>query len=154
MPSRGTITSRSCRRRRSRRSPTTSSFRDIPSSIVLNGQEGGQIEAIEGTKIYIHARTNMPASRATINLSLRRPGSDGDLPDRRGRVDRRIPRLEVGTYKIDFRTTGGQVNPNPVNFDIIALPDLAPTARFVLPDQPTVKVPANVKGRPDDGRRR
>ena len=50
-----------------------------------------------------------------------------------------------GTYKIKFRTTGNQLNPNPVIYDIIAIPDRPPTARFVQPDQPTVKVPANVK---------
>ena len=50
-----------------------------------------------------------------------------------------------GTYSISFRTTGNQLNPSPVIYDIIAIPDRPPTARFVQPDQPSVKVPANVK---------
>ena len=50
-----------------------------------------------------------------------------------------------GTYRIGFRTLNGQVNPSPVNYDIIAIPDNPPTARFVRPDQPVVQVPANVK---------
>ena len=49
-----------------------------------------------------------------------------------------------GTYKINFRTTGNQLNPNPVIYDIIAIPDRPPTARFVRPDKPTITVPANV----------
>ena len=50
-----------------------------------------------------------------------------------------------GTYTINFRTTGGQLNPNPVVYDIIAIADRPPQARFLRPDRPTVKVPANVK---------
>ncbi len=34
--------------------------------------------------------------------------------------------------------------PNPVIYDIIAIPDRPPTARFIQPDKPTVSVPANV----------
>ena len=49
-----------------------------------------------------------------------------------------------GTYKINFRTTGNQLNPNPVIYDIIAIPDRPPTARFVQPDKPSISVPANV----------
>ena len=50
-----------------------------------------------------------------------------------------------GSYIINFRTTGGQLNPSPVTYDIISIPDRPPTARFVQPDKPAVKVPANVK---------
>ena len=50
-----------------------------------------------------------------------------------------------GTYTINFRTTGGQLNPNPVVYDILAIADRPPQAKFLRPDQPTIKVPANVK---------
>ncbi len=49
------------------------------------------------------------------------------------------------TYTISFRTTGGQHNPSPVTYDILAIADRPPTARFIQPDKPAVKVPANVK---------
>jgi hypothetical protein len=111
----------------------------------LDGQEGGLINAIEGTKVYIHARTNMPASRATINLSYGAPVAMEVSRTDPIALTGEFTVLKSGTYKIDFRTTGGQVNPSPVNHDINAEPDLAPTARFLLPDQPTVKVPSNVK---------
>ena len=50
-----------------------------------------------------------------------------------------------GTYTISFRTTGGQLNPSPVVYDIIAHKDNQPTAKFLRPEQPNVKVPVNVK---------
>ena len=52
-----------------------------------------------------------------------------------------------GTYTISFRTTGGQLNPNPVVYDIHAIADRPPQAKFLRPDRPTIKVPANVKVR-------
>ena len=52
---------------------------------------------------------------------------------------------ENGSYTIQFRTTGGQLNPSPVNYDIIAIPDRPPTAKFLQPEKPDLKVPANVK---------
>src|SRR5207302_1794252 len=53
---------------------------------------------------------------------------------------------ETGSYTIKFKTTGGQVNPDPVVYDIIAHPDRAPTeVAFVQPDKPEITVPSNVK---------
>ena len=50
-----------------------------------------------------------------------------------------------GTYTLNFRTTGGQANPNPVVYDILAIEDRPPSAKFLAPGRPTVKVPSNVK---------
>ncbi len=36
------------------------------------------------------------------------------------------------------------MNPDPVVYDIVALPDHPPTAKFTHPDEPLVKVPSNV----------
>ena len=55
------------------------------------------------------------------------------------------PAEKRGSYTIKFRTTGGQLNPSPVTYDIDSIPDRPPTARFVQPDKPAIKVPANVK---------
>src|SRR5262249_18840867 len=38
-----------------------------------DGVEGGNIEAIEGTKVTVHAQTNMPARAATINVANETP---------------------------------------------------------------------------------
>ena len=60
--------------------------------------------------------------------------------------DFRVPTpVNRGTYTISFRTPGGQLNPSPVTYDIDSIADRPPTARFVQPDKPAIKVPANVK---------
>ena len=113
------------------------------------GIEGGTVQAIEGTTVTIHAKTNMPAAtRDDQSLVGKRP--------RRWTIDAEDPTILTGTfdvppaekrgsYTIQFRTTGGQLNPSPVTYDIDSIPDRPPTARFVQPDKPAIKVPANVK---------
>ena len=106
--------------------------------------EGGNVEAIEGTTVKVHARTNMPAGIANLDRS------DGNIAPMNIATD--DPTILTGTfvvktsgtYKINFKTTGNQYNPNPVVYDIVAIPDRAPTAKFVRPEKPTVSVPANI----------
>jgi hypothetical protein len=114
------------------------------------GIEGGTVQALEGTKVTVHAKTNMPAATgtATINLSGANAAQmDVDAQDSTvltGSFD--VPSAEKrGSYTIKFKTTGGQLNPSPVTYDIDSIPDRPPTARFVQPDKPAIKVPANVK---------
>ncbi len=110
------------------------------------GQEGGQIEAIEGTKVIVHAQTNMPVERAAINLSYHIAPVTMDVSrDEPTELTGTFEVKKSGTYKIDFRATGNHLNPSPVNYDVFALPDRPPTVRFVQPAQPNIKVPANVK---------
>jgi hypothetical protein len=52
---------------------------------------------------------------------------------------------KTGTYTIKVRSNGGQRNHDPVVYDIVALPDRPPIARFTQPNHPLVKVPSNVK---------
>ncbi len=123
---------------------------DFPSYTRIDGRkdiEGGEVEAIEGTKVTVHARTNMPAKRATINFATPdvQPAILEVLESDPTQLTGKFTVAKSGTYHIDFRTVRDQVNPSPVNYDIIAITDKPPTARFVLPAQPTVKVPANVK---------
>ncbi|HEX3449292.1 MAG TPA: hypothetical protein VHS97_13615, partial [Isosphaeraceae bacterium] len=109
-----------------------------------SGIEGGTVEAIEGTDVTVHARTNMPASLATLDISNETPAPMEIASDDPTVLTGRFKVKTSGTYKVNFRTTGNQLNPNPVVYDIIAIPDRPPTARFVQPDKPSVKVPANV----------
>src|SRR5262249_37607911 len=123
---------------------------DFPEYTKINDREdieGGEVEAIEGTEVTIHAQTNVPVSRAFINFASPeiQPASMVLLKEDPTRVNGHFPVTKSGTYRINFRTVSGQVNPSPVNYDIIAIPDRPPTARFVLPDKPLIKVPANVK---------
>ena len=110
--------------------------------------EGGVIEAIEGTNVTIHAKTNMPAAMATINLAgadAKEMTVDPDDPKSLNGTFKVYPPGKCASYTISFRTTGGQLNPSPVNYDILSIADRPPTAHFIRPDKPAIKVPANVK---------
>ena len=110
---------------------------------------GGNVEAIEGTQITVTAHTNEPAVSAYIDFSK---GQENSNP--RMEVSESDPRLLVGTftvnesgsYTIKFKTTGGQVNPDPVVYTIDCIPDKAPTeVAFLRPDKPEITVPSNVR---------
>ncbi len=110
--------------------------------------EGGEIEAIEGTRVTVKARTNEPAVSAYFDFSK---GPNKNPPMNVSETD---PHLLVGTfevrdsgsYTIKFKTTGGQINPDPVVYDIKAIPDKAPTeVAFLRPDKPEITVPCNVQ---------
>ncbi|MCA1685699.1 MAG: DUF4175 domain-containing protein, partial [Planctomycetia bacterium] len=112
--------------------------------------EGGEIEAIEGTRVTVKARTNEPAVSAYFDFISK--GQQNKNP--RMEVSETDPRLLVGTfevqdsgtYTIKFKTTGGQVNPDPVVYDIKAIPDKPPTeVAFLRPDKPEITVPSNVQ---------
>jgi hypothetical protein len=108
--------------------------------------EGGNVEAIEGTRVTVHATTNMPAQMASMNITSSDQVAPMEVSSEGGTdLTGQFNVTKTGTYTINFRTQGGQLNPNPVVYDIVAIPDRAPTARFVQPDRPDIKVPANVK---------
>ena len=106
--------------------------------------EGGNVEAIEGTVVTVHARTNEPARSASLVFTKAKPEPMEVASDDPRTLVGRFKVEESGTYTIKFQTTGGQANPEPVVYDILALPDKAPTAQFLRPDQAKVKVPINV----------
>ena len=108
------------------------------------GVEGGNVEAIEGTMVTVHAKTNMPATAATLDIANATAVSMDIASDDPTELSVQFKVTKTGTYKINFRTTGNQLNPNPVIYDIIAIPDRPPTGRFVQPDKPSIVVPANV----------
>ena len=109
------------------------------------GIEGGSVEAIEGTTVTVHATTNEPAKGGTLNMTTGEiPSMTVSAEDPHQLTGKFVVR-KSGTYTINFRTTGGQLNPNPVVYDIHSIDDRPPQARFLRPDQPTIKVPANVK---------
>ena len=107
--------------------------------------EGGSVEAIEDTKVTVHATTNEPSRGGTLNLTVGDPAPMSVAADDSRKLTGQFKVTKSGTYTINFRTTGGQLNPNPVVYDIHAIADRPPQAKFLRPDRPTVKVPANVK---------
>ncbi len=106
------------------------------------GVDGGEVRALEGTKVTVHARTNEPAASGNISLgklgtfAMQSEGLEGN-----GLVGKFVV-TEDGSYHIDFTTTGGQKNPEPVVYEIRAEKDKPPTAKIIKPG-PSIKVPAN-----------
>ena len=110
--------------------------------------EGGNIEAIEGTMVTLRARTNQPAR-------------DGEIVFDKGKSDLHAAPLAplsaeatelVGkfrivkdaTYVVKFRTADGKVNPDPVLYDIRALPDAEPQVKFLRPER-TIHAASNAR---------
>ncbi|MGE3819393.1 MAG: hypothetical protein AB7I30_08160, partial [Isosphaeraceae bacterium] len=107
---------------------------------------GGFVEAIEGTIVQVKATTNEPAESASFEFSKGNNGGrlEVDGKDAHKLVGKFVVK-ETGSYSIRFKTTGGQINPDPVVYDIKAIPDRPPTElAFLSPDQPEITVPANV----------
>jgi len=119
-------------------------FPDYTNVPPQTNMEGGAVEAIEGTTVTVHATTNMEASLAHIDIANHEPAPMEVASDDPKVLTGKFNVVKSGTYKITFRTTGNQLNPNPVSYDIIAIPDRPPTARFTQPDKPSIAVPANV----------
>ena len=107
--------------------------------------EGGNVEAIEETTVTVHATTNEPSRGGTLNLTAGDPAPMAVAPDDPHKLTGQFKVAKSGTYTINFRTTGGQLNPNPVVYDIHSIADRPPQAKFLRPDRPTIKVPANIK---------
>ena len=111
------------------------------------GIDGGSVEAIEGTMVTVHAKTNEPAQTGTLDFTD--PEAQHAVMEvESGSAHELSGRFKVtknGSYTIKFRTTGGQMNPDPVNYDINSIPDKSPTAQIVKPEQPLIKVPSNAK---------
>ena len=98
-----------------------------------SGVEGGSVEAIEGTTITVHATTNEPAKGGTLNMTT------GEIPtmtvsaEDAHKLTGKFVIRKSGSYTINFRTTGGQLNPNPVNYDIFAIADRPPQGGSFAP---------------------
>ena len=108
------------------------------------GVEEGNVEALQGTRITITAFTNQPARSGTLDFGPRPPVPlipvQGDQKKLTGTflVD------TDGQYSVKFNTVDGQANPEPVLYDIRVVKDVAPTARFIRPESPTLR-PANAR---------
>ncbi|MCI0335163.1 MAG: hypothetical protein L0228_18295 [Planctomycetes bacterium] len=109
--------------------------------------ELGDIQAIEGTRITLHARANGPIKEAHVDFN-----ADGrrDLPMKAGdtnasasfllalRDDRQTP--EHASYVLRFANHEGRPNHNPVKHSIGVEPDYAPEAAIVAPQEKSLDV--------------
>jgi hypothetical protein len=113
-------------------------------------KELGDIRAIEGTRITVHARANGPIKQAHVDFD-----ADGrrelTMQNRDAtatasfvlalREDRQTP--EHASYVLRFENQNGRPNRNPVKHSIDVRPDYAPEATIVLPRDKMLDVRLN-----------
>jgi len=110
----------------------------------------GDIKALEGTEVTIHAVANEEIQSAHVDfncdnhhdLSMQADGQRAKVsfaatlkPDRSG------PEFE--SYQLLFKNTEGQLNPQPVRHQIEVTRDLPPEIQFVAPREDEIEVPQN-----------
>jgi hypothetical protein len=114
-------------------------------------ERSGDIKALEGTQVTIHAQANQDIASAHIDF-----GCDGtkDLPMAvKGREASRAFELKFAEraarvaqhtrYQVLFTTRQQRPNEQPVQHTIEVVPDLSPEVEVVRPDKEEVLVPEN-----------
>ena len=110
----------------------------------------GDLNAIEGTRVLVHAVTNQPIKRGGIDFEcdgsedLRlAPDGTGDLA--RGAAASFALTLEKdrvsqthSSYQLRFQNAEGDENPEPIRYSIRVVPDLAPEIEFLAPKEDEV----------------
>ena len=111
------------------------------------GVDGGDVDAIEGTLVTIKAKTNQPARSGF--LAFGKPGPNQEtaplsIPSEGepNRLEGQFRVKESTSYTIQFTTTAGQLNPEPVVYHVEARKDRSPEAKIVHP-QDGLKAPSN-----------
>ncbi|MEX2141795.1 MAG: hypothetical protein WD894_21195 [Pirellulales bacterium] len=113
-------------------------------------EKSGDIKAVEGTQVTIHALANQPIASAYVDL-----GGDGQLKQpmkisgQRATTtlalalneDRSAPLYSH--YHVRFRTERGHENPEPIRYRIEVTPDPAPELDLLRPDKVEMAVPLN-----------
>ena len=111
----------------------------------------GDLRAIEGTRVTLHAVANQPIKAAYVDLDCN--GTDDvrmDVDDRQATVtitlraqsDRATP--EHGSYQLRFTNTEGQENLQPIRHQIEVTRDVPPEIEFLAPKRDEIEVPLNV----------
>lgn len=122
----------------------------------------GDVRAVEGTRITIHAESNQPIASAFLELlpgnqveSNESPHPTQFRPLRMKhsgqsatatltlqlQADRSTP--EFSNYRVRFSNDAGEKNDQPVLHDIEATPDLVPLVEILSPETRDIKIPAN-----------
>lgn len=116
----------------------------------LRGQ--GDIKALEGTRVTIHAKANQPIRAAFVELD---PDSDEStrLPmEFNGQAASRVIVLELGedrrtplqsSYQLSFTTESERENKQPILHRIEVIPDLTPEVEILTPAKEVTELPAD-----------
>jgi hypothetical protein len=113
-------------------------------------EKSGDIKAVEGTQVTIHALANQPIASAYLDL-----GGDGQLKQpmkvsgQRATTTIALALNEDRTaplyshYHVRFLTDRGHENPEPIRYRIEVTPDPAPELELLRPDKVEMGVPLN-----------
>ncbi|NIP84096.1 MAG: hypothetical protein GTO03_00445, partial [Planctomycetales bacterium] len=110
----------------------------------------GDIKAIEGTVVVIHAEASHDIGSAYLQLEgIRGQSLPLKFEGRAARGQLRLQRKQVGQeslplwthYRLNMTTPAGAANENPVRHRIQITPDLPPVVDIIAPQQPRVSVP-------------
>jgi hypothetical protein len=100
----------------------------------------GDVRAIEGTKVTIHARTNQPIREAAVDFEadgrrdivLNSTGNEAQTTFMLAlRDDHQTPKFS--SYVLRFTSDDGRSNRDPVKYPIDVLPDLPPETAILAP---------------------
>ena len=108
----------------------------------------GDLKAIEGTQVTLHALANQPIKSAAIDFDAN--GSDDQkmtFDDRRAtatftlalKADRQSP--EHTSYQIRFTNVDGKENLQPIRHQIEVTRDVAPEVQFLAPNRDEIDLP-------------
>jgi collagen type III alpha len=111
----------------------------------------GDLEAIEGTRVTVHAETNQAIKRASVVLAtqhnaeaqrLRMTTQDqaAELPLLM-QLDEERKASQYHSYRLEFTTTRGHESENPVIHRIKVTPDLPPEVEILQPQERRQEVP-------------
>ena len=115
------------------------------------GEHQGDIRAIEGTEVTVHARANQDIRRAEIDLncdgrrSLTMAASGRTATGRFTlRPSKDDPaRAEYNCYQLRFTDQAGHQNRRPVRHRIDLIPDLPPEVQLLAPQQAETQLPSD-----------
>ena len=124
-------------------------------------QPQGTIEALEGTRVTINAKANLPIKSAEIELLNLNDKGDfvtarkvlmNTQPDNLQHsvgsfnieMNKRRTRQAATHYRLNFVSTEGHKNLQPNNFPIKVIPDLAPEIKVLNPLEKAISLPIDV----------
>ena len=110
----------------------------------------GDLKAIEGTQVTLHALANQPIKSAAINFDCN--GTDDQrmtVDDLHAtatislalKADRQTP--EHTSYQLHFTNVDGKENPQPIRHQIEVTRNMAPEIQFLAPKRDEIDLPLN-----------
>ena len=116
-----------------------------------NVEQQGDVKAIEGTQVTIHALANEPIRVGVYRLRWRCDSRSADASRRRKSARPPLRRLccPIDTkaahhsYQLVFKNEAGQQNLQPVRHQIEVTRDLCAEIQFVLPKKDEIDLPLN-----------